>query len=241
MNAPAAALLRQVADLDWEAMTHDLDAQGFAVTPPIVAAAACRRLRRSFDDGTARFRATVDMARYNFGRGRYRYFDYPLPGVVEALRQALYPHLAAIANTWHERLGQPADWPASLDDLTARCHAQGQLRPTPLLLRYQAGDFNCLHQDLYGPIHFPLQAVVLLSRPGEEFTGGELILVEQRPRMQSRPLVVPLLQGQAAIIPVRERPRRGARGWHRAKMRHGVGTVTGGCRSTLGLIFHDAR
>ncbi len=241
MNAAALAAPRTVADLDWEAMARDLDERGFAVTPTIVAPAACRRLRRSFDDGTARFRATVDMARYNFGQGRYRYFDYPLPDVVDALRQAFYPHLAAIANTWRERLGQPADWPTSLRDLTARCHAQGQSRPTPLLLRYQAGDYNCLHQDLYGPIHFPLQVVVLLSRPVDEFHGGELILVEQRPRMQSRPLVVPLLQGQAAIIPVRERPRLGTRGWHRTQMRHGVATVTAGCRSTLGLIFHDAR
>ena len=180
------------------------------------------------------------MARYNFGKGEYQYFDYPLPDEVGELRRYFYRHLAPLANRWSVTLGSEAGWPDELDELTQHCHENGQQRPTPLMLRYGPGDFNCLHQDLYGPIHFPLQVVILLSEPGEEFEGGELILVEQRPRMQSRPIVARLKQGSAAIIPVRERPRRGVRGYHRAPMRHGVGEVTSGERYTLGVIFHDA-
>lgn len=228
-----------VQGIDWQAAAADLDEHGCAAVGPLLGTADCRRLRGLFDDPESRFRSTVDMARYDFGRGRYRYFDYPLPPVVAALREALYPGLAAIANGWAQRLGQPP-WPETLAALLARCHAAGQQRPTPLLLRYGADDFNCLHQDLYGPIHFPLQVVVLLSEPGVEFDGGELVLVEQRPRRQSRPLVVPLAQGGAAIVPVRERPRRGTRGDYRVQMRHGVSRVLRGSRTTLGLIFHDA-
>jgi hypothetical protein len=230
-----------IGTLDWSAAAQALDAEGFATTPPILDRATCRRLRACFDDTGTRFRSTVDMAQYNFGRGRYRYFDYPLPDTVQALREAFYPPLAAIANAWSQRLGLIADWPASLAALTQRCHAEGQTRPTPLLLRYHTDDYNCLHQDLYGPIHFPLQVIVMLSEPGVEFEGGELILVEQRPRMQSRPMVVPLERGAAAIIPVRERPRHGVRGHHRVQLRHGVGRIRRGSRTTLGLIFHDAR
>ncbi len=180
------------------------------------------------------------MARHNFGRGEYKYFGYPLPDTVAGLRAAFYPHLARIANDWAQRLGDEARWPATLDRLLARCHRAGQRRPTPLLLRYRTGDYNCLHQDLYGDIQFPLQVIVQLTARGEDFDGGELVLVEQRPRMQSRPIVVDLPQGAAAIVPVRYRPVRGARGWRRTQMRHGVSAVTAGTRQTLGLIFHDA-
>ena len=230
----------RIETLDWQAAARTLDEEGFATFPPILGRAVCRRLREKFDDTHTRFRSTVDMARYNFGRGRYRYFDYPLPDEVEHLRAAFYPPLARIANGWAERLGQASPWPDTLAELTDRCHAGGQARPTPLLLRYGQDDYNCLHQDLYGPIHFPLQVIVMLSDPEIEFRGGELILVEQRPRMQSRPMVVPLEQGAAAVIPVRERPRKGTRGWHRTQMRHGVSRVLSGSRTTLGLIFHDA-
>jgi len=232
---------RRVARLDWEALARALDDDGVAVTPPLLSRAVCRGLRQRFDDGRTAFRSTVDMSRHNYGSGMYRYFDYPLPPEVHALREAFYPPLAAIANAWAERMGNGERWPRTLAELTERCHADGQTRPTPLLLRYGEGDYNRLHQDLYGPIHFPLQVIVLLSEPGEEFDGGELILVEQRPRVQARPIVVPLQQGAAAIVPVKERPRRGTRGFHRVAMRHGVSRVRRGSRMTLGLIFHDAR
>jgi hypothetical protein len=227
--------------LDWSAVARALDEEGVAVTPPLLDRRSCEQLRARFDDPATRFRSTVDMARHNYGLGRYRYFDYPLPSDVQALRSALYPPLAGIANTWAERLGLPAEWPPSLDELTRRCHAAGQARPTPLLLQYESGGYNRLHQDLYGPIHFPLQVIVLLSEPGKAFQGGELVLVEQRPRTQSRAMVVPLAFGGAAIIPVKERPRQGPRGHHRVQMRHGVSRLRSGSRTTLGLIFHDAR
>lgn len=235
-----SGIAERVAALDWLALAGSLDVDGYAVTPPVLAPAACRELAASYDDPRSRFRSTVDMARHNFGRGQYRYFDYPLPAVVGELRDAFYEPLAHIANAWDERLGGAADWPPALDALRRRCHAAGQKRPTPLLLRYGEGDYNCLHQDLYGPIHFPLQVVVLLSEPGKDFDGGELLLVEQRPRLQSRAAIPRLRQGTAAIIPVRERPRRGPRGFHRSLMRHGVAEITRGARTTLGLIFHDA-
>lgn len=226
--------------LDWAAIRKALDENGYAVTEPFLDADSCRRLRQRYTDPDTPFRSTIDMARYNFGSGQYRYFDYPLPESVAELRAAFYAELAPVANEWARRLGMEPHWPDTLDELTERCHAAGQPRPTPLLLRYAAGDYNCLHQDLYGPIHFPLQVVVMLSRAGVEFDGGDLVLVEQRPRLQSRPRVVRLEQGAAAIIPVRERPRKGSRGFHRAQWRHGVSDVTTGERLTLGLIFHDA-
>jgi uncharacterized protein len=229
------------APIDWPGAAASLDAEGYAVVPGILDAAACGRIEARYDDGDTPFRSVIDMARYNFGSGQYKYFDYPLPAEVETLRSSFYPALAAIANRWAEQLGDERRWPVSHAHLRGCCHAEGQTRPTPLLLRYGAGDYNCLHQDLYGPIHFPLQVVVQLSAPGRDFEGGELVLVEQRPRMQSRPIVVHLPQGAAAIIPVRERPRRGARGYHRALMRHGVGRISRGRRTTLGLIFHDAK
>ena len=234
------ASVRRLTDVDWNAVDDALDRDGFATLPPLLDGSECRRLRERFDDDT-RFRATVEMARYNFGQGTYRYFAYPLPAEVQALREALYPPLARIANTWAQRLGQPPRWPSSLTGLTEACHREGQTRPTPLLLRYRADDYNCLHQDLYGPIHFPLQVIVLLCEPGRDFNGRELVLVEQRPRMQSRPMVVPLTLGAAAVIPVKERPRLGTRGYHRVQMRHGVSRVRSGSRITLGVIFHDAR
>ena len=226
--------------LHWDDLRCRLNTEGYAVTEPFLDEATCTALRERYDDPDTPFRSTVDMARYNFGRGQYRYFDYPLPEVVAGLREAFYAELAPVANEWERRLGGDADWPEHLAELTARCHAADQPRPTPLLLRYRDGDYNCLHQDLYGPIHFPLQVVVMLSRRGEDFDGGDLVVVEQRPRMQSRPRVIDLSQGAAAIIPVRERPRQGSRGYHRAQWRHGVSDITAGERVTLGLIFHDA-
>jgi hypothetical protein len=228
------------AGIDWSAIQSSLQRKGYAVTAPVMSADDCERIGAWYDDPQTAFRSTISMARYNFGRGEYKYFAYPLPGDVQAIREFFYAGLAPIANEWEQCFGNEPDWPEKLPELTERCHAAGQSRPTPLLLRYGQGDYNCLHQDLYGPIHFPLQVIILLNAPREEFEGGELILVEQRPRMQSRPIVVPLEQGAAAIIPVRERPRKGARGYHRAPMRHGVGEIIAGNRSTLGVIFHDA-
>lgn len=232
---PASA----AAGLDSDALARALDTDGFALTP-LLDAATCAGLVGAYDDDRVRFRSTVRMARHGFGQGEYRYFDYPLPAAVQALRERLYAALAPIANAWQARLGREHNWPDSLAEALARCHAAGQRRATPLLLRYGAGDYNCLHQDVYGPLHFPLQAIVLLSEPGVDFEGGELVLVEQRPRMQSRPTVIPLQQGQAAIVPVRERPREGTRGVYRTQLRHGVSSVRAGRRHTLGLIFHDA-
>ena len=226
--------------LDWPAIEASLAEHGYATTEPFLDTPTCAELRRLYDDPKTPFRATIDMARYNFGSGQYKYFDYPLPDLIGLLRAEFYARLAPIANAWATALRMEADWPQELDDWLERCHTTGQVRPTPLLLRYGPGDYNCLHQDLYGSIHFPLQVVILLSEPNVDFTGGELVLVEQRPRMQSRPILPHLQQGAAAIIPVRERPRRGSRGYHRAAMRHGVGEIRSGERQTLGLIFHDA-
>jgi len=226
--------------MDWAAIAGSLDDRGYAVTSPVLSPEECATIRSRYDDRHCRFRSTIDMARYNFGRGQYRYFDYPLPDDIQALREQFYAGLAPIASEWAARLGIEERWPATHAEFIERCHAEGQRRPTPLLLRYGPGDFNCLHQDLYGQIHFPLQVILMLSDPGVDFDGGELLLVEQRPRMQSRAMVVRVPQGSAAVIPVRERPRRGVRGFHRARVRHGVAEITGGNRHTLGVIFHDA-
>jgi hypothetical protein len=227
--------------MDWDTLAGQIDADGFAMTPsPLLDAGTCRDLRDGFgDDG--RYRATIDMARFRFGEGQYRYFRYPLPPAVAALREALYPPLAAIANLWQERLGERDRFPAELADLTARCRAAGQDRATPLVLRYEAGGYNCLHQDLYGEIAFPLQVTVALTRPGEDFTGGENLFVEQRPRSQSRGTAVTVPFGHGVVFPTRFRPVAGARGDYRVAVRHGVSTVRTGERVTLGLIFHDAR
>lgn len=217
-----------------------LDAQGWAKTGPLLSAAECRRIAALYEDDT-RFRSRVVMARHGFGRGEYKYFVYPLPGAVQALRTAFYARLAPVANRWMTQMGMQACYPPRHETFLRQCHEAGQQRPTPLLLRYGEGDYNCLHQDLYGDMHFPMQLIVLLSRPGEDFTGGELVLTEQRPRMQSRVQVVPLAQGEGAVIAVNQRPVRGTRGIYRVTMRHGVSEVRSGSRHTLGVVLHDAR
>ncbi len=216
-----------------------LDRDGYTVLPGLLDAGQCRDLIALYDE-RERFRSRVVMARHGYGQGEYKYLAYPLPPLVAELRQQLYTQVAPIANDWEQRLGRQAAFPNALDAYTARCHAAGQLRPTPLILKYGPGDYNCLHQDLYGELVFPLQATVLLSRPGEDFTGGEFLLIEQRPRRQSRGEVVPLRQGDAVIFPVNHRPIAGARGYYRATMRHGVSKLLSGERFTLGIIFHDA-
>jgi hypothetical protein len=230
---------KTISSLDWNGIAAELDANGSAVTPQLLDEAACARLRSLYDDD-ALFRSRVVMARHGFGRGEYKYFSYPLPDVVSALRTALYPHLAVVANRWAERLRRPARYPGEHAAFVAECRAAGQARPTPLLLKYGPGDYNCLHQDLYGEQVFPLQAAFLLSRPGKDFTGGEFVLTEQRPRMQSRVQVASLEQGQAVIFAVNERPVQGTKGFYRSKMRHGVSRVRSGERFTMGIIFHDA-
>jgi hypothetical protein len=228
-----------IAALDWPDIAAQLTASGAAITPPLFDPASCEGLQASYEDAAC-FRSTVVMARHGFGRGEYRYFAYPLPRRIHALRAALYARLAPIANQWEEMLGRTHRYPDSHDAFLAQCHAAGQGKPTPLLLKYGPGDYNCLHQDLYGEHVFPLQAAFLLSRPGEDFTGGEFVLTEQRPRMQSRVEVAPLLQGQAVIFAVNERPVRGTKGVYRVKMRHGVSRIRSGRRFTLGVILHDA-
>lgn len=225
--------------LDWTRIGADLDAQGWALTGPLFKPTTCIEVAGWYADD-ARFRSRVVMARHGYGQGEYRYFAYPLPDPIQRLREALYPPLAQIANRWAERLGEARRFPPTLNEMLDRCHGAGQLRPTPLLLTYGPGDYNCLHQDLYGEHVFPLQAAVLLDEPGRDFTGGEFVLVEQRPRQQSRAQVVPLTQGQAVIFAVRERPAEGSRGVHRRQLRHGVSTLLSGRRRTLGIIFHDA-
>jgi hypothetical protein len=229
----------RVDALDWAALTEEVDAAGSAQTAPLLTPAECREIAACYDDA-ARFRSTVDMARHRFGSGQYRYFDHPLPPAVAGLRAAFYPHLLPIARAWAARLGRPAPWPDTLDEWLAMCHAAGQTRPTPILLRYRAGDWNALHRDLYGDLVFPLQVVVGLDEPGVDHTGGEFLTVEQRPRAQSRGYATTLRQGCGIVFTTRERPVRSARGWSAAPMRHGVSTVRSGVRHTLGLVFHDA-
>ena len=216
-----------------------LDTSGVAVLPSLLPQQTCRELARLYPRDSL-FRSRVVMSRHGFGRGEYKYFDYPLPPVISHLRATLYPPLAAIANRWNAQLGDPVRFPESHAQFLERCHAAGQSRPTPLLLQYFEGDYNCLHQDLYGAHIFPLQVAILLSKPGEDFEGGELVLTEQRPRMQSRAEVVPLRQGEAAVFAVHHRPVQGTRGICRVHHRHGVSRVRRGSRHTLGIIFHDA-
>jgi hypothetical protein len=228
-----------VNGIDWERVGAELDTYGCAVLPALLDAKQCETYAAAYAQDEI-FRSRVVMERHGFGRGEYRYFAYPLPPGLAALRAALYPPLARIANRWQAALGLEERYPAEHTDYLARCHAAGQTRPTPLLLQYGAGDYNCLHQDLYGEHVFPLQVAVLLSRPWDDFSGGEFVLTEQRPRMQSRAEVVPLFQGDAVVFPVHTRPVNGTRGVYRVNMRHGVSRVRSGHRHTLGIIFHDA-
>jgi uncharacterized protein len=244
MTRPLAATVVDVADrgagLDWHRIGGDLDAHGCAVVRGLLSAEECAALAATYADD-ARFRSRVVMARHGFGRGEYKYFGHPLPELVVDLRTTLYPPLARIANAWNQAMGIAVRYPDALGDFLARCHRAGQRQPTPLLLKYGEGDYNCLHQDVYGEHVFPLQLTILLSRPGTDFSGGEFVLTEQRPRMQSRVEVVPLGQGDGVIFPVRHRPLRGARGAYRVNLRHGVSRVRSGQRHTAGVIFHDAR
>ncbi len=238
--APESAIAATVRALDWERIGTELDTFGCAVAGPVLTPAECATIAALYPSD-APFRSRVIMARHGFGRGEYKYFANPLPAAIATLRTALYPPLADIANRWNEALKIARRYPAAHADYLAQCHSGGQTRPTPLLLQYGPGDYNCLHQDLYGELVFPLQATVLLSRPGHDFTGGEFVLTEQRPRMQSRAEVVPLAQGEVVIFPVHHRPVRGARGTYRVNMRHGVSRLRSGHRHTLGVIFHDAK
>jgi len=233
------SLRYRISDPAWQGVVDDLSAHGHATTGPLLTLSSCREIASWYEDGE-RFRSHVIMARHAFGQGEYKYFGYPLPPVIETLRQDLYARLAPVANAWAKALGSDAAYPGTLAAYLDRCHAAGQGRPTPLLLRYEEGGYNCLHQDLYGELVFPLQATILLSDPERDFDGGEFVLVEQRPRMQSRAEVVRLAQGEAVIFAVRDRPRRGGRGVHRAILRHGVSRIRQGRRFALGIIFHDA-
>jgi uncharacterized protein len=231
---------RPVAEpIDWHQIAGSLDEQGYATTPPLLTRGECREIAALYPREEV-FRSRVIMQRHAFGRGEYQYLRYPLPGAVEALREAIYPNLAPIANRWRERLNEEGRFPPTLAAYLEQCHKAGQERPTPLLLKYGPGDYNCLHQDLYGDLVFPLQLTVLLSDPEAEFTGGEFLLLEQRPRAQSRGEVVPLQQGEAVIFPVHHRPVEGTRGPYRVTVRHGVSRLRSGERYTLGIIFHDA-
>jgi uncharacterized protein len=225
--------------VDAAALEGDLDAQGWSVLRDLLRSTECDDVASLYAQDE-RFRSRVVMARHGFGKGEYRYFSYPLPSLVQGLRTALYPRLVPLANRWHERLGMSVRFPAEHAEFIARCAASGQSRPTPLLLQYGAGDYNCLHQDLYGEHVFPLQLAVLLSEPATDFKGGEFVLTEQRPRMQTRAAVVPLTKGDAVVFAVNSRPMRGTRGDYRVKLRHGVSKITEGHRHTLGIIFHDA-
>jgi hypothetical protein len=224
---------------DWKSLTEELDERGCALTPPLLTPEQCSEISGLYDEAD-RFRATIDMARYRFGSGQYRYFAHPLPELITELREAFYPHLLPIARDWAERLGKPAPWPDTLAEWLDECHRAGQTRPTPILLRYREGDWNALHRDLYGDLVFPLQVVIGLDRPGVDHEGGEFLLVEQRPRAQSRGTVTSLPQGHGLIFTTRGRPVRSSRGWSAAPVRHGVSTVRSGLRHTLGLVFHDA-
>jgi hypothetical protein len=226
-------------NLDWKRIAADLDARGWALTGPLLSPAQCADLTALYDQ-PGLFRSKVVMARHGFGKGEYQYFAYPLPEPIQALRTSLYPPLAWVANRWAARLGEERRFPEALDGMLERCREAGQVRPTPLMLTYGPGDYNCLHQDLYGDHVFPLQAAFLLDAPGRDFEGGEFVLVEQRPRQQSAPQVVPLTQGEGVIFAVRERPAEGTRGVHRRVLRHGVSEIRAGRRRTLGVIFHDA-
>ncbi|CAB3769646.1 2OG-Fe(II) oxygenase [Paraburkholderia humisilvae] len=245
-TAPRAALLSasplagRVAALDWPRIENELDSFGCATAAMLIAPDECDRLASLYTREDI-FRSRVVMARHGFGRGEYKYFAYPLPDIIEGLRTALYPYLVAVANRWNEAMRIDVRYPSQHRDFLRRCHEAGQTRPTPLILQYEAGDYNCLHQDLYGEHVFPIQVAILLSEPGKDFTGGEFVMTEQRPRMQSRAEVVPLRKGDAVAFTVNSRPVQGTRGVYRVNLRHGVSRLRSGQRHTVGLIFHDAQ
>jgi hypothetical protein len=236
----AETMEARVAGLDWHAISEELGSFGCAVMVKMLSPEECRQIAALYPH-EEHFRSHVHMARHGFGKGEYRYFKYPLPELLGDLRTALYSRLAAVADDWNARMGIDQRYPRSHADFLKLCHDAGQTRPTPLLLQYVPGDFNCLHQDLYGDLAFPLQVAILLSEPGKDFTGGEFVLTEQRPRMQSRVEVAPLRQGDAVVFAVHNRPARGAKGYYRVNLRHGVSRLRSGLRHTLGIIFHDAQ
>jgi hypothetical protein len=238
--ADASDIAARIEALDWTQSRRDLDAQGYAVLKGLLSSAQCDALAALYPDDS-QFRSQVVMARHGFGRGEYKYFSYPLPPLIAELRPRLYVKLCDVANRWNEAIGLDIRYPDQHATFLQRCHDAGQVRPTPLLLRYGDGDYNCLHQDLYGEHVFPLQVAILLSEPGRDFSGGEFVLTEQRPRMQSRAEVVPLAKGDAVAFAVHVRPVAGSRGYYRVALRHGVSRIRSGCRHTLGVIFHDAK
>ena len=237
---PSRSIEQRVAAIDWRQVSKDLDTEGHAIINHILSRGECEELSGLFQSDHL-FRSRVVMERHRFGRGEYKYFNYPLPDIVARLRTTIYPQLVPIANRWNEALGIDARYPARHADYIERCHQDGQYKPTPLLLQYGTGDYNCLHQDLYGQHVFPLQLAILLSEPKRDFTGGEFVLTEQRPRMQSRPIVVPLRQGDGVLFAVHHRPVQGSKSVYRVNLRHGVSRIRSGHRQTLGIIFHDAQ
>jgi uncharacterized protein len=234
-----SAWAERVVRADWERITAEVNAHGCALTPQLMTPDECEAVAKLYDDDRY-FRSTIDMVRYRFGEGEYKYFRRPFPEPIEPLKQALYPRLLPIARDWHRKLGRPALWPTTLDEWLAMCHAAGQVKPTPILLRYEQNGWNALHRDLYGDLVFPLQVVINLSNPGVDHTGGEFLLLEQRPRAQSRGTATLIPQGHGLVFTTRDRPVRSQRGWSAAPVRHGVSVIRSGQRSTLGLVFHDA-
>ncbi|MGE5701585.1 MAG: 2OG-Fe(II) oxygenase [Clostridia bacterium] len=232
-------LAARIADLDWNSLQNRLDEQGYAVLPPLLDREQCRRIIDTFED-EACFRNTIEMARYRFGVGTYKYYRAPLPELLQQLREGLYPELAKTANRWSQLMGRDAHYPALLSQFLDRCHQHGQVRSTPLILKYDEGGYNCLHQDLYGEVFFPFQVVFALNQKDHDYKGGEFLLIEQRPRAQSRGHAITLEQGAGLIFPTNHRPVAGSRGYYKATLRHGVSTITSGTRFSLGVIFHDA-
>ncbi|WP_083496876.1 2OG-Fe(II) oxygenase [Brevibacillus choshinensis] len=233
-------MMDRIAALDWENLQQMLDEQGYAVLPPLLGAEECQKMIETYEQPPL-FRSTIDMARYRFGMGEYKYYSAPLPDLLQELRKGFYPQLAIAANRWLNQLGREAIYPAGLSEFLDHCHQHGQSRPTPLILKYEAGGYNCLHQDLYGDVFFPFQVVFVLNQKEKDYTGGEFLLVEQRPRAQSRGHVLSLEQGAGLIFPTQHRPVAGARGYYKTTLRHGVSTITSGTRYSLGIIFHDAK